>query len=220
MGGKQSVPRRRFSINKGPVDPSAPKPVRRRSFLSRLTFRRRASKAVIDADSLGISWAVPGAAALTPYGPATIVGVRGEDGVVLARPTTWFLATGKPPVLFLQASQVTPAFYAYQRVKTQYGLGVVKEVRRDNVIVVEINSWELAYGCRPTVFLQADALEVPATFAVGETVQTQYGEGKIVKKRWDGVYEVRATKWELAYKQIPHMFVQADCMRRVLSASA
>lgn len=43
------------------------------------------------------------------------------------------------------------------RVKSIYGEGVVKEIRQGGEAIIEIQSWTLAYGQRPTAFLQKGA---------------------------------------------------------------
>ena len=44
-------------------------------------------------------------------------------------------------------------------VKSIYGKGIVLEIRNEGEAVIEINSWELAEGQKPTAYLQKSSYE-------------------------------------------------------------
>ena len=109
-------------------------------------------------ESVEIPDFTPGEAVTTPYGLSSVDSVR-EDGIVIVRPLTWLIATGKPPIFYMNAKDVKPFAESVeidQVVKTPYGVSVrIEGVREDGIIVVQPKTWALATGKPPIFYMNA-----------------------------------------------------------------
>lgn len=96
----------------------------------------------------------------TPYGPAKIQSFREDKSIVLI-PLVWRLANRQEPYLFLNSSDVKSFFAVNDSVKTQYGTGHIVSIREsDGVYVVILESWHLATGKSPVLYLQAETIQL------------------------------------------------------------
>lgn len=114
-----------------------------------------------------------------------------------------------------QRSDVIPALVPGAEVECVFGRGVVRKRRADGIFEVSLTSWTLANGRGPVAFLQETALSLPQQqpFAVGDAVQTAFGEAVVSRARWDGVYECRPKSWTLANNCSPVLYLQPSAMK-------
>lgn len=176
------------------------------------------------------------------YGNGIVEEVR-NDGAIIFTLKNWELAYGSKVRCFLNASAVTaddssssvtssatpPApssaqsstskFTSGSAVSTPYGEGVITSVREsDYVVQLTKDTWELAYGQRPTLYLADNNLKPSkGDISGGERVKSVYGVGYVLSKRSDGsmIVESAPEKWSLAYNQLPRMFLDASIVSRV-----
>ena len=102
---------------------------------------------------------VPGEEVATQYGRGVVREAR-KDGIVHVTVTSWDLANGAKPQLFLNGAALseTPLEVGCE-VKTQYGRGILEEVRaEDGAHVVRLETWKLAGESRPRLYLRPEGL--------------------------------------------------------------
>ena len=102
----------------------------------------------------------------TPYGQGEIVELRKTDDSLIhciVSPTSWLMTGGQKPTFYLNIKDAKPLYGVDQNVSTVYGSGTVTEIREaDQIFVVRLESWKLADGKSPTLFLNQSALSLPA----------------------------------------------------------
>lgn len=147
------------------------------------------------------------------YGEGFVKEVRAGEEVVIEM-SSWELAFGQKPKAYLQKGHYeklsSGSIEVGDKVKSIYGEGIVKEIRTDDEIVVEMTTWELAGGQKPTAFLQKGHYDMlcSGTISVGDKVKSVYGEGMIKEIRADDAIVIEMTTWELAGGQRPTAFLQ------------
>mmetsp|Transcript_10395 Transcript_10395/g.15801 ORF Transcript_10395/g.15801 Transcript_10395/m.15801 type:complete len:191 (-) Transcript_10395:135-707(-) len=150
----------------------------------------------------------------TPYGVGKIVEKRENDLVVI--PTSWELAYGQKPTFYLSEQDVSPYFSVNDGVVTQYGYGKVDAIREeDGVYVVTLDTWHLATGNSPTLYLQGDNLLFKSSFSVGSKVTCMYGTGNVIGIRADKVILVEPENWVLANNKPPVFYLNIDAVEVV-----
>jgi len=106
-------------------------------------------------------------------------------------------------------------------VKCAYGTGAVEEFRpKDEVYVVRLSNWVLAYSCPVLCYLQREQitlLESPKpVYKNGTIVKTQYGVGKVeLYRKEDAMYRVRLSNWVLAYNSTVCCYLQYNDLELV-----
>lgn len=177
---------------------------------------------------------------LSPYGlkVGATVSCYAGTGVVLEMASksrvkvqlgSWELAYGSKVTCYLAEKQlkvVVPAIPAPlapgTRVDTQYGKGAVVEARAtDYVVELDPACWELAYECRPKLFLAPSQVKVETGESAkepvgGMKVDTPFGDGYVLSTRGDGQKVVESGKWQLAYSCAPRMFLDAKLVTKVM----
>jgi len=184
-------------------------------------------------------WRV-GEAVDTIYGSGSIVGIR-ADGVFKVALESWKLAQDATVNCFVQASAlIKPVFAVGDLVATTYGAGHIVDLRADKSVVVCLESWKLAGGSRPMLYLKdtsmvsplAPTVTIPAAvvpaaprtaeatsglegfWRVGEKVDTIYGSGVIVDIRATGVVKVALDSWKLAHGATVYCFLQQSALTK------
>jgi len=81
--------------------------------------------------------------------------------------------------------------------------------------------WELAYECRPKLFLAPSQVAVETGESArepvgGMKVDTPFGDGYVLSTRGDGQKVVESGKWQLAYSCAPRMFLDAKLVTKVM----
>ena len=97
------------------------------------------------------------------YGIAVISGFRTEDAMYIANLTTWKLATGKSPLIYMprssfQSTAACPVIGVGDIVCTNYVTCSVKQIRLDGMHVLEPVRWLLANQKPPTFYMLKSAL--------------------------------------------------------------
>ncbi len=167
-----------------------------------------------DADGTSTDDVKVGDTVTSIYGEGVVLELRkGGEAVIEMR--TWELAGGQKPTAFLQSAHYqksdATSIKVGDTVKSIYGEGTVKEIRAAEEIVIEMTSWELAGGQKPTAFLQKGNYEIVSESSgiqVGDEVKSIYGQGVVKAVRNDAVV-IEMTSWELAGGQRPTAFLQA-----------
>jgi hypothetical protein len=154
-------------------------------------------------------------------GSGTIVSIK--DGTrVQVLLNNWELAYGSKVTCFLNETQLTviedfPKIVKYPvstKVITPFGKGVVLQTRpNDYVVQLHKETWELAYGQKPTLYLSENMLTpedslMESTPIGGDYVKTMFGDGYCLSTRPDGVKIVESNDWKLAYGCSPRMFLE------------
>ena len=111
------------------------------------------------------------------------------------------------------------AAYAGDRVLTPFGKGVVVEKRATDLVVrLHTSTWVLAYGQKPTLYLdpaivKKDPIDSPVVG--GETVKTQFGPGVVLSRRPnDGQFIIESHVWQLANNCLPRFFLDPALVKR------
>ncbi|GMH66355.1 hypothetical protein TL16_g04411 [Triparma laevis f. inornata] len=198
-----------------------------------------------------------GEAVTTPFGSGYVLSRRPEDGqfIVESNPTNWSLANGSLARMYLAPNLVSrTAAYAGDRVLTPFGKGVVVEKRATDLVVrLHTSTWVLAYGQKPTLYLdpaivKKDPIDSPVVggetfiieshvwqlannclprffldpalvkretdFSVGDRVLTQFGKGVVAEKRAaDYVVILHTSTWVLAYGQKPTLYLAPNMLK-------
>lgn len=127
---------------------------------SSLLPRIQATSVTID-NSDRIMYAV-GDAVKTPYGEGIVKDVRQEQIVV--EPSTWLMAGGQKPAMYLAISDVQPSYKVGDAVRTLFGVGKIVEIRTEGVpFVVQLDDWKLASAESPFLYLAAHSLKKEPT---------------------------------------------------------
>ena len=104
-------------------------------------------------------------------------------------------------------------------VSTPYGEGVVLEARAsDYVVQLRKETWELAYGQRPTLYLAENNLTASTGgLCGGEKVKSIYGRGYVLSKRDENcvIVESEPEAWSLAYNQLPRMYLEPGILEKL-----
>ena len=174
----------------------------------------KAFDAAPDADGTSTDDVKVGDRVKSIYGEGIVRELR-NGGEAVIEMMTWELAGGQRPTAFLQKAHYEKIDATYvqvgDKVKSIYGEGIVKEIRAGEEVVIEMTSWELAGGQKPTAFLQKgnyEKLGNNSSIQVGDLVKSIYGEGIIKEIRAEEEVVIEMTTWELAGGQKPTAFLQ------------
>lgn len=101
----------------------------------------------------------------TPYGRGMVIRSNRDDGIRETQLTEWEMATkprGSPPNAMLYTSQKFPSVKPLKgdHVTCQWGRGVVKSIRKDGTIEVQLSSWRLANRCMVKCYLNPLSVQV------------------------------------------------------------
>lgn len=102
---------------------------------------------------------------VTPYGRGLVIRSSRDDGIMEVQLTEWEMASsrrGFPTNAMLYTTQNFPSVKPLMgdHVICQWGRGVIKAIRKDGTIVVEISSWRLANRSLVKCYLEPSALQV------------------------------------------------------------
>lgn len=98
---------------------------------------------------------------LTPYGVGKISELRSEDVIVI--PSEWQMACGQKPTFYLNVKDVKPFYNINSSIRCSFGNGKVVSIRTtDGIYVVQLDTWQLADGKSPTLYLNEASIEIPA----------------------------------------------------------
>ncbi|GMH93444.1 hypothetical protein TrVE_jg487 [Triparma verrucosa] len=157
---------------------------------------------------------------LTPFGKGVVVEKRATDLVVKLHESTWVLAYGQKPTLYLDPAivkkdPVDSPVVGGETVKTQFGPGVVLSQRQNGgQFIIESHVWKLANGCLPRFFLDPALVKRETDFSVGQRVLTQFGKGVVAEKRAnDYVVVLHTSTWVLAYGQKPTLYLAPNMLK-------
>ena len=171
------------------------------------------------------------------FGVGVLKGIR-EDGAHIVTLDNWALANGKSPVLFLNRASVSlteseaavavvPASSGLtigQKVRCSFGVGVLKGIREDGAHIVTLDSWALANGKSPVLYLNRASVSLteseaalavsPVALAptspgltVGQKVRCSFGVGVLQGIREDGAHIVTLDNWALANGKSPVLYL-------------
>ena len=96
---------------------------------------------------------------ISPYGKGTIKQIREHDNMVLVEPLTWLLANNKPPVFYMNPKDITPLYAVGDSLTCPFGNGKLYEIRNDGIYVVKLETWKLATGKSPTLYLNKSSIK-------------------------------------------------------------
>ena len=99
-----------------------------------------------------------GATVASMYGVGTVKELR-DDGTVVIQIESWMLAGSQHPFAFLREGDFMETAATGSTVKSIYGSGVVKDIRKDGTTKIQLESWLLAGGQNPMAFLQPGQYE-------------------------------------------------------------
>ncbi len=158
------------------------------------------------------------------YGEGIIKEFR-SGGEAVIEMLTWELAGGQKIRAYLQKSHYTKIestpLEIGDKVSSIYGEGFVIEVRPEEAVVIEMSSWELAFGQKPKAYLQKghyEKISVDSSLQVGDKVKSIYGEGivKEIRANDEVVMEMTSESWSLAEGQRPTAFLQVGHYEKLL----
>jgi len=107
-----------------------------------------------------------------------------------------------------------------QHVRTQYGAGVVKDVRYNDSdkllssIVINPLHWKMANDQLPTFYM--NYRDVTPLYPIGCVVKTSFGQGIVIKIRVDGIYVIHLQNWVLANNGVPTLYLNQESIAPVL----
>lgn len=99
-----------------------------------------------------------GATVASVYGVGVVKETR-DSGCVVIQLESWLLAGGQHPMAYLRDGEFTETGSTGSTVKSIYGSGVVKDVRKDGTTKIQLESWLLAGGQHPIAYLQPSQYE-------------------------------------------------------------
>ncbi|GMI13589.1 hypothetical protein TrVE_jg2308 [Triparma verrucosa] len=135
-----------------------------------------------------VSHAAPstGDRVLTPFGKGVVVEKRTTDLVVKLHESTWVLAYGQKPTLYLD-----PAI-----------------VKKDPVDSPVVGGEAVTTQLDPGFFLDPALIKRETDFSVGQRVLTQFGKGVVAEKRVNAyIVVLHESTWVLAYGQKPTLYL-------------
>ena len=97
----------------------------------------------------------------TPYGNGFISKIRIENDItcIIVTPTDWTMDRNQKSVLYMNPKDVKPKFLIDSKVQTQFGTGVIQNVRdEDGIYVVTLDNWFLATNTSPKLFLNQSSI--------------------------------------------------------------
>lgn len=181
----------------------------------------------------------------TPYGKGIIIRKRNND--IIVKPSNWYMASGQTPTFYLNPQDVKPVFKVGDKVSSTFGSGVINEIRQtDSVYVVTLDSWFLATGKSPVLYLQSQSFslkiksssipnlindekcvnnlvnegtinqrlnpqDIKPTFKIGDEVRSIFGSGVINEiRQTDSIYVITLDNWFLATGKSPVLYLQSQ----------
>lgn len=103
--------------------------------------------------------------------------------------------------------------FVNQSVVTPYGQGKIFQFSNDKISVIP-TGWDLANGQKPTFYMNPK--DVQPLYAVGETVMSHFGRGRIVEIREnDNIYVVNTTDWFLANGKAPTLYLNDSSIKKI-----
>jgi hypothetical protein len=149
------------------------------------------------------------AAVTTSFGNGAIVSFRGSDGFYSVSLSSWTLANGRHPIAWLREQdirfQVAKGCKEGYPVLTYMGVtGILESVQpKTSVHLVTAHSLHMV------LYLQPHAIVRPLKAAVGEEVQTAYGEGTVVR------YDIQNDTYEIKLSWGARTYAKAETFDRV-----
>ena len=199
-------------------------------FLNRASVSLTESEAAVAVAPVSSDLAI-GQKVRCSFGVGVLKGIR-EDGAHIVTLDNWALANGKSPVLFLNRASVSltesEAAVAVapvasdlvigQKVRCSFGVGVLKGIRADGAHIVTLDSWALANGKSPVLYLNrasvslteaeaAIAVAASSDLVVGQKVRCSFGVGVLQGIRDDGAHIVTLDNWALANGKSPVLYL-------------
>ena len=159
----------------------------------------------------------------TTFGVGKITAIR-SDNIHVCSLYKWDLANGCKPTLYMNPSSLIKSagptdLIPGDKVKCSFGVGVVKSIRDDGIVIVSLDNWSLANNSKPVLFMNPNSVTKAGTitptggFKVGDRVSTSFGEGQIIEiRKADNIHVVTLFKWILANKKSPKLYLNSKSL--------